>query len=200
VGQVKNMVGGCFRLLSPPPPPERLFLFSLTNVVLDILPGFIDAHAHWIGAWASEYKVKNSWEFYVNLAFGVTTLHNPSADTISIFRDAEYVRAGSKVGPRIFSTGQIIYGAGSEVHCDISSVDDAKEFLTQLKRLGAWSAKSYNQPCRAARQKVLTAARELSTLHSSCFPYHYPTYTIYQRNACCPRRRHGLLVESEPNH
>jgi hypothetical protein len=25
--------------------------------------------------------VKQSWEFLVNLAFGVTTLHNPSADT-----------------------------------------------------------------------------------------------------------------------
>lgn len=128
---------------------------------LVVVPGFIDAHAHWVGAWTADYKVKNSWEFLVNLAFGVTTLHNPSADTLSVFRDAEYVRAGAKVGPRIFSTGTIIYGAGSDIHCDISSVDDAKEFLLQLKRVGAWSAKSYNQPCRAARQKILTAAREL---------------------------------------
>lgn len=48
-------------------------------------------------------KVVNSWEFLVNLGFGVTTLHNPSHPTLDVFIDAELVRAGRKVGPRIFS-------------------------------------------------------------------------------------------------
>jgi hypothetical protein len=44
-----------------------------------VLPGFIDVHAHWAGG--GDWFVEQSWEFLVNLAFGVTTLHNPSAAT-----------------------------------------------------------------------------------------------------------------------
>lgn len=126
-----------------------------------ILPGFLDVHAHWDGSWDADYKVKASWEFFANLAYGVTTVHNPSADTVSIFTDAELVRAGRKIGPRIFSTGEILYGAGGTHHCEISTVEDAKQYLTALKAVGAWSAKTYNQPCRQARQKLIQAAREL---------------------------------------
>jgi hypothetical protein len=71
------------------------------------------------------------------------------------------VRSGKKIGPRIFSTGSIIYGAGGNIHCDIASVEDAKGFISQLQSYGAWSIKSYNQPCRSSRQKILQAAREL---------------------------------------
>lgn len=51
----------------------------------------------------NDIKVVNSWEFLVNLAFGVTTLHNPSHPTLDVFIDVELVRAGRKVGPRLFS-------------------------------------------------------------------------------------------------
>jgi hypothetical protein len=33
-------------------------------------------------AFASDYFVQQSWEYVVNLAFGITTMHNPSADTV----------------------------------------------------------------------------------------------------------------------
>lgn len=46
------------------------------------------------------------------MAYGVTTVHNPSADTVAVFSDAELVKSGKKLGPRIFSTGTILYGAG----------------------------------------------------------------------------------------
>lgn len=124
-----------------------------------VLPGFIDVHSHWAGG--SSYFVKQSWEFLVNLAFGVTTLHNPSADTASIFTDAELIKSGKKIGPRIFSTGTIIYGAGGPLHCEIGSIEDARTAVKRLKAYGAFSVKSYNQPCRAARQEILQAAREL---------------------------------------
>lgn len=126
-----------------------------------ILPGFLDIHAHWDGSWDADYKVKASWEFFANLAYGVTTVHNPSADTVSIFTDAELVRSGKKLGPRIFSTGEILYGAGGTHHCEISTVEDAKQYLKALKEIGAWSVKTYNQPCRQARQKLLEAAKEM---------------------------------------
>ena len=54
---------------------------------------------------------RRSWPLHANLAFGVTTIHDPSNDTEMVFTDAEMVRAGMKLGPRIFSTGTILYGA-----------------------------------------------------------------------------------------
>lgn len=126
-----------------------------------VLPGFIDAHAHWGGASDYGYKVKADWEMFVNLAFGVTTMHNPSADTLSTLADAELIRAGKKVGPRVYTTGTVIYGAGGPLHCEISSLDEATFYLKTLQQAGAWSVKSYNQPSRAARQMILQAARNL---------------------------------------
>lgn len=35
------------------------------------MPGFIDAHAHWNGAWSSPFKVFADYEMFVNLAFGM---------------------------------------------------------------------------------------------------------------------------------
>ena len=72
------------------------------------------------------------------MAFGVTTLHNPSASTISVFADIELEKAGKKLSPRLFSTGTILYGAGSDVHCDIGTLEDAESALKRLKAYGAW--------------------------------------------------------------
>jgi hypothetical protein len=102
---------------------------------------------------------------YSNVAFGVTTIHDPSNDTTEIFSAAELQRAGKIVAPRIFSTGTILYGAeGLGYKAVINSYDDALFHLQRLKDTGAISVKSYNQPRRDTRQQVLAAARELGMM------------------------------------
>jgi len=103
-----------------PMPPDPKTVIEVNGGI--VLPGFIDAHAHWT---TYDWKVVQNWQFVLNLAFGVTTMHNPSADTYSVFADAELVKSGRTLGPRLFSTGEIIYGAGGESHCDIASLSDA---------------------------------------------------------------------------
>ncbi len=67
-------------------------------------------------------------------------------------------KTGAIVGPRIFSTGTILYGAyGAGYTSHIDSLDDAK-FHLELKKVGAFSVKSYNQPRREQRQQVIQAA------------------------------------------
>jgi len=122
-----------------------------------IMPGLIDAHAHWSDS--NTIYTQQDWEFVVSLAFGTTTLHNPSVDTLSSFTDRELVLNGKKLAPRLFSTGSILYGAMLDLHCQIESLNDALTYLLHLKEYGAWSVKSYNQPCRSSRQQVLEAAR-----------------------------------------
>ena len=123
-----------------------------------IVPGLIDAHAHG-GAGVGMIPEQN-WAQYATLAFGVTTIHDPSNDATEIFAAAEMQRTGQILAPRIYSTGDIIYGARSAYFADINSLDDAREHVRRLKAQGAGSVKNYNQPRRDQRQQVAVAARE----------------------------------------
>jgi WD40-like Beta Propeller Repeat len=75
-----------------------------------VMPGIIDVHAH-VGHFSGGLNTQKHWPYYANLAYGVTTSHDPSATTEFVFSQAELVKAGLIVGPRIFSTGTILYGA-----------------------------------------------------------------------------------------
>lgn len=128
-----------------------------------IMPGLVDTH--WHGAMGSDEIVpEQSWVDYASLAFGVTTIHNPSADTSEIFAHSEMARAGRVVAPRIFSTGTILYGATTASTAQIDDLDDALSTLRRMQAAGAWSVKSYNQPRRDQRQQVIEAARQLNMM------------------------------------
>ncbi|MEA1072919.1 amidohydrolase family protein [Sphingomonas sp. LY160] len=125
-----------------------------------IIPGLIDAH--WHGPMGSDLIVpQQNWVHAAALAYGVTTVHDPSNDTAEIFAAAEYQKAGKILGPRIFSTGTILYGATTPFTVEVNSLDDALSHLRRLQASGAWSVKSYNQPRREQRQMVIQAARQL---------------------------------------
>jgi imidazolonepropionase-like amidohydrolase len=125
-----------------------------------ILPGFIDAHAHGAQG-ANGITPQQNWGRYADLAFGVTTIHDPSNDTESIFSASEMQRAGLIVQPRTFSTGTILYGAAGTYKAQIDNLEDALFHLKRMKAVGAFSVKSYNQPRRDQRQQVIEAARRL---------------------------------------
>ncbi len=128
-----------------------------------ILPGFVDVH--WHGAMGQDdITPEQSWIHYASLAFGVTTIHDPSNDTGEIFAASELARAGRIVAPRIFSTGTILYGAKHSFKVEVDSLADARTHLKRLRAVGAFSVKSYNQPRRDQRQQVLAAAQELGML------------------------------------
>ena len=124
-----------------------------------IVPGFIDAH--WHGAMNDSGLIpQQSWINLASLAFGVTTLHDPSNLSSAIFTQAEMQRAGVVLGPRIYSTGTILYGAKTPFTSNIAGLDDALTHLNRQKAEGAISVKSYQQPRRDQRQQVLEAARQ----------------------------------------
>ncbi len=128
-----------------------------------IMPGLIDGH--WHGSMGSDEIIpEQSWVDYASLAFGVTTIHNPSADTSEIFAHSELARTGRIVAPRIFSTGTILYGATTAFTAQVDDLDDARSTLRRMQAAGAWSVKSYNQPRRDQRQQIIAAARELNMM------------------------------------
>ena len=125
-----------------------------------IMPGMVDAHAH-IGAFRYGLPSQQYWPFMANLAFGVTTSHDPSANTEIVFTLSELQKSGQLIGPRLYSTGFILYGADGDFKAEINNLEDARSSIRRTKAFGAQSVKSYNQPRRDQRQQVLQAAREL---------------------------------------
>lgn len=125
-----------------------------------IMPGLIDAHAH--GAQGSDGIIpQTNWSAVAHLALGVTTVHDPSNSASHIFAASEYQRAGRVLGPRTYSTAEIVYGAKSPSRfASIDSADDARSHVRRLKVQGAHSIKNYNQPRRDQRQQVIAAAIE----------------------------------------
>ena len=137
--------------------PDDAVVIDVTGKT--IMPGLIDAHAH--GAQSRGVLIpEQNFENYATLALGVTTAFDPSNEATSIFAADEMQRTGRILAPRLFSTGNVVYGARSTYFADINSLDDAREHIRRLKAQGAIAIKNYNQPRREQRQQVTTAARE----------------------------------------
>ncbi|MEO8505418.1 MAG: amidohydrolase family protein [Acidobacteriota bacterium] len=139
-----------------------------------VMPGLIDVH--WHGSMGEDNIVpQRDWVTYAGLAFGVTTLHDPSNDTDTIFAASELAKTGKFLSARIFSTGTILYGAAGDFKAIIDNLDDARAHLRRMQAVGAFSVKSYNQPRRDERQQIIAAARELHMMvvpeGGSLFPH-----------------------------
>ena len=128
-----------------------------------IVPGLIDVHAH-MSYDTLDIIPEKQWPYWANLAYGVTTTHDPSAATQTVFAQSEMVKSGAMVGPRIFSTGFVLYGAENPEKAVVNSYDDARAHLERLKAVGAFSVKSYNQLRRDNRQRIIRAARDLNMM------------------------------------
>jgi len=159
-------------------PRERVTIPAGAKVVdvrgKTIIPGLVDVHWHG-GMGAEQIVPEQSWVNYASLAFGLTTIHDPSNDTGEIFAASELAKAGLITAPRIFSTGAVLYGAKADLKAEIDSLADALMHLKRMQAVGAFSVKSYNQPRRDQRQQVIQAARELGVMvvpeGGSLFPH-----------------------------
>ncbi|HYY98880.1 MAG TPA: amidohydrolase family protein [Pyrinomonadaceae bacterium] len=141
-----------------PPDAKRLDMAGKT-----ITPGLVDVHSH-MSYDTLDIIPEKQWPYWANLAYGVTTTHDPSAATQTVFAQSEMVKSGAMVGPRIFSTGFVLYGAENPEKAVINSYDDARAHLERLKAVGAFSVKSYNQLRRDNRQRIIKAARDLGMM------------------------------------
>jgi Tol biopolymer transport system component/imidazolonepropionase-like amidohydrolase len=124
-----------------------------------VIPGLVDEHAH-LHYSAQDIIPQRPWKYLANLAYGVTTTHDPSATSFEAFEQGAMVEAGILDGPRSFSTGMILYGADGPYTAVIKSLDDARHHIRRMKSLGAFTVKSYMHPARKHRQWILQAARE----------------------------------------
>lgn len=130
------------------------------------LPGLIDVHAH-MHFTSGDALAEQPWRYQVALDYGVTTVHDPSAFTDEVFTQAERVEVGLAEGPRVYSTGSVLYGALSNDGARTPDPDAARGHVRRLKAVGAGSVKVYQQSQRERRQWYAQACREEGVL---CVP------------------------------
>jgi imidazolonepropionase-like amidohydrolase/Tol biopolymer transport system component len=129
-----------------------------------IIPGLIDAHAHGPQG-TDEIIPEENWSTLAHLAFGVTTIFDPSSQASTIFPASEYQRAGLQLQPRTYSTGEVVYGARAPgFFARIEDASDAEEHVFRLASQGAHGIKNYNQPRREQRQQVVLASHEAGVI------------------------------------
>jgi hypothetical protein len=114
---------------------------------------------------AMDILPQRDWQYWANLAYGVTATMDPSASTHLVFAQSEMVEAGVMKGPRIWSTGFILYGADIPGRAPTKSYEDAYRHVKRMKDYGAFAIKSYMQPKRIQRQWYVKACRELDMLN-----------------------------------
>ncbi len=127
-----------------------------------IVPGLVDTHAHMHYA-SMELHPQHKWEYIAQLAYGTTTTFDPSAHNLDVFPQFEMVETGEMLGPRIYSTGDVIYGNENVfpvVYESIGSIEDARHVVRRYKGYDPLMLKEYMQPRRDQRQWLRQAAAE----------------------------------------
>lgn len=119
-----------------------------------IIPGLVDVHAH---MWAPRGLHQTAvWQYYANLAYGVTTTRDPQTSTPDVFAYADMVDAGMMAGPRVFATGPGVFSTSG-----IDSREAAFSFIKRYKEAYHTNTlKQYVAGDRLVRQWIIEACRE----------------------------------------
>ncbi|WP_084324408.1 amidohydrolase family protein [Hyphomonas polymorpha] len=121
-----------------------------------IIPGLIDAHYH-VADIRRDVLDFDVWGLKTNLAFGITTVFDPSSLSIDMLTYQDLVETGNVLGPRLYTTGPAIF--------DFNDFRSKEEVLSVLRRYRDYyrlsNLKQYRTGNRRVRQWVAEAANEL---------------------------------------
>lgn len=125
-----------------------------------IMPGMFDVHAHHTSE-ASGVIPRDRWMSRIDLAYGVTTILDPAAESADAFPLAELIEAGGLLGPRTFSVAEFLIHPGVAWGDEkiIRTQADADREVDRRVDWGAISLKNYRQTGRFQHQMLLAAAR-----------------------------------------
>jgi imidazolonepropionase-like amidohydrolase len=128
-----------------------------------LMPGLADMHMHTRQDWESD-----EWPVFpllLYLANGVTTIRDfgPSGkDLTYALRWREQIDAGTRIGPRIYTSGKILF---------VSPLGDPKGLVHENHDLGFDFLKLYSYLAPEDFHEALTAAKELGMYSAGHVPY-----------------------------
>jgi hypothetical protein len=121
-----------------------------------IVPGYVDTHAHMYAPGWGLHRTE-PWQYYANLAYGVTSTRDPQTGSYDVIDYSDRVEIGDVLGPRIYTTAK-----GFFENEGITSLDDARNALRRNSDFfKTGTIKAYAVGDRRRRQLVAQAAQEL---------------------------------------
>ena len=124
-----------------------------------VVPGFIEAHMH-VGGIRRNVLQLDDWSLRATLAYGVTTVLDPSSLSIDMFAYGDLIDAGLVRGPRLYTTGTAMFSFNR-----LESLDDARDLLRRYRDFyRTRNVKQYRIGSRRARQWIAMAAQELGMM------------------------------------
>jgi Tol biopolymer transport system component/imidazolonepropionase-like amidohydrolase len=119
-----------------------------------IIPGLVDVHAHMRPPRGLHQT--SVWQYYANLAYGVTTTRDPQTSTPDVFAYADMVDAGMMPGPRVYATGPGVFS-----YSGITDQESANRFIKRYKEAyDTNTIKQYVAGDRLVRQWIINACAE----------------------------------------
>ena len=140
------------------------FDFPADTEILDmsdryIIPGLIDTHHH-IADVRREVLDFEAWGPSASLAYGVTSLFDPSTLSIDMMAYSDLIDTGLMTGSRIFSTGPAIFSFN-----EFKSKEEIRKFLLRYRdHYRLTNLKMYKTGNRRVRQWVAEVSRELGLM------------------------------------
>lgn len=124
-----------------------------------IVPGFIDAHAHWFETRRRILDIGH-WDFAANLAYGVTAGLDVQTFDPDVFGYADMLDAGLMTGQRAFSTGEGVFRN--------SPMGSREEAIATLRRYSDYyrtpNIKQYMVGDRTERRHLIEGAQALGLM------------------------------------
>ncbi len=124
-----------------------------------IIPGLIDVHAHFgeVRRGVLEFE---DWGLEATLAYGVTSVLDPSTLSIDMLAYQDLIDAGLVTGPRLYSTSTAIFSYNR-----LRSLDEARDLVSRyVDHYRTRNLKLYRTGNRTQRQWVLMAAAEAGAM------------------------------------
>lgn len=139
--------------------PEDYSIIDLKGKT--IIPGLIDVHAHYLIS-PHEVPYQENYIFHNNLAYGITSIYDPSVNALDYKESSQLVETGVIIGPRLFASGNIIMRSPEKYDFkNIQNEDDAERIIKSNKKLGVHGPiKDYSLSNRKIRQWLRAEAKK----------------------------------------
>jgi imidazolonepropionase-like amidohydrolase/Tol biopolymer transport system component len=132
--------------------PEGTRRIDLTGKT--VIPGFVDVHAHMRPPRGLHQT--SVWQYFANLAYGVTTTRDPQTSTTDVFAYADMVDAGMIPGPRVYATGPGVFA-----YSGITDQEAANRFIKRYQEAYRTNTiKQYVAGDRLVRQWIIKACQQ----------------------------------------
>jgi predicted amidohydrolase len=124
-----------------------------------IVPGLIDIHDH-VADIRRDVLAMESWGLRARLAYGITTVLDPSSLSIDMFAYQDLVDAGIVTGSRLRTTGMAMFSFNR-----LASLQEARALLSRYRdHYRTFNVKQYLIGNRTQRQWVAQAAAEMGVM------------------------------------